>query len=114
MENNIIQTVYLTELTDTNYAEFVNQPLSLVDIWAPWCKPCTQISPIIDQLSIDFVGKISVGKLNADNCPNIINELGIRGIPTILIYKNGEIVDRITGMTTKSKLSEMISKFVAE
>ena len=100
---------YLTELKDSNYKEFTQDGLVLVDIWAPWCNPCKQISPIIDQISLDFLNKVKVGKLNADESPDTVTELGIRSIPTILLYKNGEIVDKSIGMTTKQKLIELIN-----
>lgn len=101
---------YLTELNDKNYKEFVNDGLVLVDVWATWCMPCRQISPIVDQLSIDFLNKVKVGKLNTDESPSTVTELGIRSIPTILVYKDGEIVDKSIGMTTKQKLTELINK----
>lgn len=100
---------YLTELKDSNYKEFTQDGIVLVDIWAPWCGPCRQISPIVDQISIDFINKVKVGKLNADDSPDTITELGIRSIPTILLYKNGEIVDKSIGMTTKQKLVDLIN-----
>lgn len=102
--------IYITELNDKNYKEFIKGPLVLVDIKAIWCNPCKQISPIIDDLSVEFVGKVSVGKLDADSNPDIITELQIRSIPTILLYKNGKIIERSVGMTTKKKLSDLINK----
>lgn len=105
--------IYTTELLDINYNEFIkNNPLVLVDIHAIWCGPCRQISPIVDELSVEFVGSLSVGKLDADKNPKIIEELGIRSIPTLIFYKNGEIVERLVGSTTKSKLSEIIKKYL--
>lgn len=102
--------IYTTELTEVNYKEFLKNILVLVDIHAIWCGPCRQISPIIDKLSNEFAGRLSVGKLDADSNPDIITELQIRSIPTLLLYKNGEIVERHVGMTTKNKLAELINK----
>ena len=102
--------IYTTELTDNNYKDFIKNGLVLVDIWATWCNPCRLISPIVDQLSADYVGQLSVGKLDADKNPDIVGELGIRSIPTLILYKDGEIVERLTGMTTKQKLSTLIDK----
>lgn len=99
---------YITELTDNNYNDFTKSGVVLVDIKAEWCSPCKQLSPIIDDISTEFLGKISVGKLDADECPDIITELGIRSIPTLLLYKDGEIIERKTGLISKQKLSEMI------
>lgn len=101
---------YVTELSGENYTEFTTtNDLVLVDIWAEWCGPCKMISPIVDQLSVDFLGKLSVGKLDADTNREIVAELGIRNIPTLLLYKNGEIVERSVGSVSKESLEELIN-----
>jgi thioredoxin 1 len=103
--------VYITELNKENYNTFVGSNLVLVDVWASWCGPCKMISPIVDEISSDYHDKgLSVGKLDADSNREIVTELGVRNIPTILLYKNGEIVDKSTGAVTKQKLVEMIDK----
>ena len=102
--------VYITELNKENYNTFVGSNLVLVDVWASWCDPCKMISPIVDEISSDYQGRLSVGKLDADSNRETITELGVRNIPTILLYKNGEIVDKSTGAVTKQKLVEMIDK----
>lgn len=99
---------YITDLTNENYKSFTDKGLVLVDIKAEWCGPCRTLSPIIDKISSDYHGKISVGKLDADSSKEIISELGVRNIPTILLYKDGEIIERKTGMIMESKLKEMI------
>jgi thioredoxin 1 len=104
---------YITELNENNYKTFSNNGLVLVDIWATWCGPCKMISPIVDEISSDYQGKLSVGKLDADSNREIVTELGVRNIPTILLYKNGEIVDKSTGAVTKQKLVEMIDKHLS-
>jgi len=104
---------YITELNKENYNTFVGSNLVLVDVWAPWCGPCKMISPIVDEISSDYQGRLSVGKLDADSNRETITELGIRNIPTILLYKNGEIVDKSTGAITKQKLVEMIDKHLS-
>jgi len=97
---------FITELNDSNFNTFTTEnELVLVDIWAEWCGPCKMIAPIVDQLSIDFQGQLSVGKLDADSNRDIVTELGVRNIPTILIYRNGEVVDRSVGSVTKEKLT---------
>lgn len=101
---------YITELNKENYNTFVGSNLVLVDVWASWCGPCKMISPIVDEISSDYQGRLSVGKLDADSNRETITELGVRNIPTILLYKNGEIVDKSTGVVTKQKLVEMIDK----
>ena len=104
--------IYTTELTDVNYKSFIKNPLVLVDVYAIWCQPCKQIGPIVDQISFDFVGSLSVGKLDADKAYETVTELGIRSIPTIILYKDGEIVEKVVGLTTKQKLVEMVNKYL--
>jgi thioredoxin 1 len=97
------------ELTPSTYEDFIKNEYVLVDVWAPWCGPCRQISPIIDQISLEFMDQLHVGKLNADENRDILVELGVRNIPTLILFKNGEIVERSTGMTSKEKLAELIN-----
>lgn len=100
---------YITELNEENYDNFTKENLVLVDIWANWCNPCRVISPIIDQISSDYVGRLSVGKLDADIARDLLTKLGVRNIPTLILYQNGEIVERNTGMITKEKVEELIN-----
>ena len=100
---------YITELNEQNYDSFVESGLVLVDVKAEWCNPCKVISPIIDQVSSDYVGRLSVGKLDADIARDLLVKLSVRNIPTLLLYKNGEIVERNTGMVTKEKVEELIN-----
>jgi thioredoxin 1 len=102
-------TTNAIELTPSTYEDFVKNEYVLVDVWAPWCGPCKQISPIIDQISLEFMDQLHVGKLNADENRDILVELGVRNIPTLILFKNGEIVERSTGMTSKEKLAELIN-----
>jgi thioredoxin 1 len=105
---------YITELNDQNYKTFTESGLVLIDIKTDWCGPCKMISPLVDEISSDYHDKgLSVGKLDADTNKETITELGVRNIPTILLYKNGEIVDRSTGAITKQKLVEMIDKHLS-
>ena len=104
---------YITELNEQNYKTFTEGELVLVDVWATWCGPCKMISPIVDEISSDYQGRLSVGKLDADANRETVTELGVRNIPTILLYKNGEIVDKSTGSVTKQKLVEMIDKYLS-
>jgi thioredoxin 1 len=103
----IINTV---KLNDTNYDEVVSSGLTLVDVFADWCGPCKVISPIIDELSSDYQGQVVFGKLNVDEAKDKTTELGVRNIPTILIYKDGQIVERNTGAVSKNQLKELIDK----
>lgn len=94
------------ELTDANFDELVlksNQPV-LVDFWAEWCGPCRMVGPVVEELSKDYAGKAVVGKVNVDVNPNISAQFGIRNIPTVLFFKNGQIVDKQVGAVPKNIL----------
>ncbi len=98
------------ELTDANFEELVlksDKPV-LVDFWAEWCGPCRMVGPIVEELSHDFDGIAIVGKVDVDSNPNTSMNYGIRNIPTILIFKNGEIVDKQVGAVPKSVLAGKI------
>ena len=103
---------YITELNEQNYKSFTENGLVLIDIWAKWCTPCTTISPIVDQLSSDYVNKLSVGKLDVDieGAKDIAAELGVRNIPTIVLYNNGVVVDKLVGKdVTKENLEQLVN-----
>lgn len=104
---------YITELNDSNYQQIIsNNPFVLVDVWATWCGPCKMVSPIVDEISIDFQGKLTVGKLDADANKDTLSQLGVRNIPALLLYKNGEIVDKLIGAVSKQKLVDMINAHI--
>ena len=104
---------YVTELNTENSHNTINKnKIVVVDIWAEWCGPCKQLSPIIDEVAAEFGEKVLVGKLDADSNGDIIKELGVRNIPTVLVYKDGEIVDKSVGMKSKVDIMSMISKHI--
>ncbi|MCQ2330925.1 MAG: thioredoxin, partial [Paludibacteraceae bacterium] len=90
------------EVTDANLKELVGEGTPLVvDFWAPWCGPCKMMLPIVDELATEYEGRIRVGKLNVDDNPDTCEEFGIMNIPTMLMFKNGELVDRHVGAARK-------------
>ena len=98
------------EFTDANFQDTVlgSEKLTFVDFWAEWCGPCRMISPILEELSHDYEEKVVVGKLNVDYNPEVSFKYGIRSIPTILFIKNGEVVDKQVGATSKQVLAAKI------
>ena len=100
------------QLTDGNFESEVLQssiPV-LVDFWASWCGPCKAIAPLIDEVAAEYQGKIKVGKVNLDDNQGTPATYGVRGIPTLILFKNGEVVDQIVGAVPKIQLKSLIDK----
>jgi thioredoxin 1 len=102
------------ELNDTNFDQTINtdKPV-LVDFWAEWCGPCKMIGPIVEELAGDYDGKAVVGKLNVDENPMTAAKFGIRSIPTLLVFKGGQVVDKQIGAVPKSILEKKLAAQVA-
>lgn len=102
----------VNEVTDGNFEQAVLQsdkPV-LVDFWAAWCAPCRMLAPTIDALAEQYTGNLSVVKLNVDDNPSIPSRYGIKGIPTLILFMNGEEADRLVGANSKDTIARMIDK----
>ena len=103
----------VVNVSDANYKEVLaaGQPVVL-DFWAEWCGPCRMVSPIIDELAEEYDGRITVGKVNVDENDTVVAEYGIRNIPTVLFFKDGQVVDKQVGAAQKAAFVEKINKLL--
>lgn len=102
------------ELTDANFEELVikSDKPAIVDLWAEWCGPCRMVGPVVEELSHEYEGRAVIGKLDVDSNPHITSKYGIRNIPTILFFKNGEVADKQVGAVPKSVLAAKLEKLL--
>lgn len=102
------------EINDANFEEIINtdKPV-LVDFWAEWCGPCKMIGPVVEELAGEFDGKAVIGKVNVDVNPNTSAKFGIRSIPTLLVFKNGQVIDKQVGAVPKAVLSKKLETALA-
>jgi thioredoxin 1 len=100
----------LKTLTDSNFDQEIRSGVTLVDFWAEWCGPCRRIAPIVEQLAGEYEGRATIAKLNVDENPNIPGRFMIRGIPTLLLFKNGQLADTLVGLAPKDDIVRMIDK----
>ena len=100
-------------LTDTDFDTSIKNGVVLVDFWAQWCAPCRRLSPTVDQIAEEYNGKLTVAKMDIDENPSTPMRFMVRGIPTLLLFKNGELKETIVGLVGKDDLAKVIDKHVA-
>ncbi len=101
------------ELNNSNFDEAIKEGVTMVDFWAPWCGPCRMIAPVVEELAEDFEGKATIAKVNTDEEQDIAVKFGIRSIPSILFFKNGEVVDQMVGAASKDAFAEKINALLS-
>jgi thioredoxin 1 len=99
--------------TDNNFDDETSKGVVLVDFWAEWCGPCRRLAPTVDALASEFDGRATVAKLNVDENPNIPGRFAVRGIPTLLLFKEGQLAETIVGLRAKEDIAQMIERHLA-
>jgi thioredoxin 1 len=100
-------------LTDNNFhSEVAKHKLIVVDFWAPWCAPCRMVGPIVEELAAEYAGKVTFGKVNVDDNVLVPGKFGIRGIPTLMVFKDGEAVDTLVGACSKSHIESRFRPYL--
>jgi thioredoxin 1 len=96
--------------TDADFGDSVKNGVVLVDFWAEWCAPCRRLEPTVNQIADDYNGRLTVAKVNIDENPMTPSKFMVRGIPTLLLFKNGDLKETVVGLSTKADLSKIIDK----
>ena len=106
---------YHVTLNESNFDKEVLKSKTpvLVDFWAPWCGPCKLIGPVVEELAKEYSGRVKVGKVNTDDNTQIAVNYKIMGVPSLLLYKDGEVIDRIVGVVPKEKIAELLDSYTA-
>jgi thioredoxin 1 len=100
--------------TDTNFDDETKKGVVLVDFWAEWCGPCRRLAPTVDALASDFQGRATVAKMNVDENPNVPARFAIRGIPTLMVFKDGQLADTIVGLAAKEDIAKTIERHLPQ
>ncbi len=101
---------WTVELDDTNFDSQIRKGITLVDFWAPWCGPCRMQGPILDRVAVQTQGKATVAKVNVDNAPDVATTYGIQSIPTLLVFRNGEMIRGFVGVQSEAALLAAIEQ----
>ncbi|EKD28458.1 MAG: hypothetical protein ACD_79C00293G0002 [uncultured bacterium] len=99
----------LIDVNESNFQETVKTGLTLVDFWAPWCGPCQMQTPILEKLAVKLGGKVKIAKVNVDNAQNLAANFGVQSIPTIILFKDGEQVQKMIGLQNENALASLIN-----
>jgi thioredoxin 1 len=102
----------ISNVTDQNFSSETSEGLVLADFWAPWCGPCKMIAPVLEELDGEMGEKVKIVKLDIDENPETASQYGVMSIPTLLVIKNGEVVDKVIGFQPKDALAEVLEKHV--
>lgn len=100
----------ITNVSDQNFSQETREGLVLVDFWAPWCGPCKMIAPVLEELDQEIGDKVKIVKLNVDENQETAGQYGVMSIPTLIVFKNGEVVDKAVGYQPKEALAELLNK----
>ena len=101
------------ELTEDNFDSIVSEGVTMVDFWAPWCGPCRMIAPVVEELAEEYEGKATIAKVNTDEQQGLAIRFGIRSIPSILFFKDGEVVDQMVGAASKDVFAQKLDAQLA-
>lgn len=100
-------------LTDANFhSEVAKHKIIVVDFWAPWCGPCRMVGPLVEELAAEYSGKVTFGKLNVDDNSTIPSMFGVRGIPTLIVFKDGQVIDTLVGACSKSHIESRFRPYI--